>query len=225
MRREHQNGSRTTGHPRAHAGVAGRWARTDYARSAEDTACALLGQRLVRRCDGQRIAGLIVETEAYVGPEDRASHARGGLRSKRNASMWAAPGTSYVYFTYGMHHCLNIACWREDHPAAVLIRAVVLVEGAELARANRLAASRAARTIRDIELANGPAKLCQAYRLTLEHDGLDMTSSDQLWVEHGVGVDPALVRATPRIGIANAGEWTDKPLRFVVDPADVLGTT
>jgi DNA-3-methyladenine glycosylase len=194
-----------------------RWTRTDYARDAVAIARALLGQRLVRVTDdGEQLSGTIIETEAYVGPEDLASHARGGLRTKRNASMWAEPGTAYVYFTYGMHHCFNVSCWKADHPAAVLIRAIRPERGLERMRAHRLAARRGSGVVRDRDLADGPAKLCQALAIGPADDGHDMATSDRLWIAWGEPVHEDAVLTTPRIGIANAGTWTDKPLRCLV---------
>ena len=104
--------------------------RSFLAVDPEKLARRLLGQRLVRTLgDGTRLAGIIVETEAYLGVRDRAAHSFGGRRTPRNESMFARPGTAYVYFTYGMHHCVNVVCGRRDEPVAVLIRALEPVEG------------------------------------------------------------------------------------------------
>ena len=99
--------------------TASRFDRADFARTSVRLAARLIGQRLVRITrGGERLAGIIVETEAYIGPRDRASHAAGGRRTARIESMYGAPGTFYVYFTYGMHHCCNVACRREGSPEA-----------------------------------------------------------------------------------------------------------
>lgn len=194
-----------------------RWTRTDFAHDAPTIARTLLGQRLVRITDtANTLSGIIIETEAYVGPEDLASHARGGLRSKRNASMWAQPGTAYIYFTYGMHHCFNVSCWKADHPAAVLIRAIRPEQGIERMRELRIAARKAKTPLRDADLTSGPAKLCQALALNGSDDGLDLTNSPRLWIERAEPVDDAAVLSTPRIGIGSAGEWAHRPLRFVI---------
>lgn len=103
--------------------------RTFYNHPAEHLARALLGQRLTRIIHGIRCSGIIIETEAYTGIDDAASHAFRGRRSPKNESMYARPGTAYVYFTYGMHHCFNVACEAIDIPAAVLIRALEPIEG------------------------------------------------------------------------------------------------
>jgi DNA-3-methyladenine glycosylase len=126
--------------------------------SAAVLAPRLLGCILVRRLsDGTRLSGMIVETEAYVGVKDRASHAFGGRRTERNESMYCDPGTLYVYFTYGMHFCANVVCGLRGEPAAVLIRAVEPVGGIPSMLVNR----KLIRGEKDI-LCNGPAKLCQA---------------------------------------------------------------
>ncbi|MCG8511685.1 MAG: DNA-3-methyladenine glycosylase, partial [Rhodospirillales bacterium] len=108
-----------------------RLPRTFYQRDAETVAIALLGQRLVRMVDGRRLTAMIVETEAYLGIPDRAAHTFGGRRTVRNASMWGEAGYAYVYFTYGMHHCLNVVAAGPEQPVAALIRAVEPVEGVE----------------------------------------------------------------------------------------------
>lgn len=202
-----------------------RLRRDDYALPAEELAPALLGTRLVRVLeDGTRLSGWIVETEAYTGPEDRASHAFGGRRTARNESMYARPGTAYVYFTYGMHHCLNVAAWRAGHPAAVLIRAIEPVEGVEAMRTRR------PKAMRDRQLCSGPGKLCQAMGVDLGLDGADLASrrSDRgvgagsgagagaLFIERvrGGPINDAGVVNAPRVGLGSAGEWTGALLRW-----------
>ncbi|MFG0246182.1 MAG: DNA-3-methyladenine glycosylase [Phycisphaerales bacterium JB052] len=188
-----------------------------FARSADAVARDLLGCRLTRTLDdGSFLSGIITETEAYTGPEDRASHAFGGRRTPRNEHMWSQPGTAYVYFTYGMHHCFNIACFRDDHPAAVLIRAVVPSEGIETMRAHRTAKPRK-HPLKDQSLCDGPGKLCQAMRIDRTLDGIDLLQSPHLAITQGVAVSAARIRRTPRIGIAYAGDWVQKPLRWVTE--------
>ena len=187
-----------------------------YSRRAAVVARDLLGCRLVRTLDnGEVLSGFIVETEAYVGPEDRASHAFGGRRTPRNESMWSEPGTAYVYFTYGMHHCFNISCLGKDHPAAVLIRAVTPIEGIETMREHRTAKPRK-HPLRDQNLCDGPGKLCQAMAIDRDLDGIDLLQSSQIAISQGVAVDPRAIDCTPRIGIPNAQSWSKKPLRWVV---------
>ncbi|MEM9373239.1 MAG: DNA-3-methyladenine glycosylase [Planctomycetota bacterium] len=186
---------------------------------AGQAARALLGTTLTRTLPtGERLAGVITETEAYVGPEDLASHAVGGRRTPRSESMWAKPGTAYVYFTYGMHHCLNVSCLRADHPAAVLIRAIRPNEGIDFMRANRAGNKPRKHPLRDRDLTNGPGKLCQALAIDLDLDGIDLLQSPHLAISGPFGAaDPDRITATPRIGLGDVGEWGEAPLRFVLD--------
>lgn len=186
-----------------------RFSRADSASLAR----RLLGQRLVRMLDdGSRIAGIIVETEAYLGEVDRAAHSFGGRRTPRNEAMYAEGGAAYVYFTYGLHFCFNVVAGRTDEPIAVLVRALEPAEGSEFMRAFR--ARRASEGLPDTLLCSGPARLCQALAIDRSHNGLDLTESDHLWIERGRRVPPAAIAAGPRIGIDSAGVWARKPLRF-----------
>jgi len=193
--------------------------RSHFVHYAADLAARLLGCTLTRTLPiGQRLSGIITETEAYPGPEDLASHAAGGRRTARNESMWAQPGTAYVYFTYGMHHCLNVSCYQKDHPAAVLIRAIEPTEGIDTMRANRAGTKPRKRPLRDRDLTNGPGKLCQALGIDLALDGADLLQSPQLSIYERVEtIEPARIRATPRIGLGEVGAWKEKHLRFVLD--------
>ncbi|MHA7813744.1 MAG: DNA-3-methyladenine glycosylase [Phycisphaerales bacterium] len=191
-----------------------------FARPAEHVAREMLGTVLLRTLpDGTELAGYISETEAYVGPEDRASHAFGGRRTARNEHMWSPPGTAYVYFTYGMHHCFNVSCLRADHPAAVLVRAVFPILGLATMRELRSRKPRK-HPLRDSHLCDGPGKLCQAFGIDRDLDGENLLQSTQLSIRQGVAIEDDLVRRTPRIGIGSAGDWVEKPLRWVtrVDP-------
>lgn len=177
---------------------------------------ALLGQRLVRVLDdGARLAGRIVETEAYLGVIDRAAHTYGGRRTPRNAAMWGPAGRAYVYFVYGLHHCMNVVAEDVERPSAVLIRALEPLEGLERMRAHRAGRQPAGR-LRDTDLCSGPAKLAQALRLDRALDGADLVRGDTLFLERGANVPPRRIVAAPRIGVAYAAEWADKPLRFYV---------
>ena len=193
------------------------WTRALFAREATAVARSLLGATIVRIIDHRtRLAATITETEAYTGPEDLASHARGGHRSPRNESMWQAPGTAYVYFTYGMHHCFNVSCLRAGHPAAVLIRAAHPIDGIEHLTANRKAASRARAPIPAHHLTNGPAKLCQAMRIDRSLDAHDLCNSNQLWIEQAAPIPDHRITTAPRIGIAYSEQWAQAPLRFIL---------
>ncbi|MBX2851576.1 MAG: DNA-3-methyladenine glycosylase [Phycisphaeraceae bacterium] len=190
-----------------------RLTRSFLQRDTVTVARGLLGQLLVRQLeDGTRLSGLIVETEAYLGPDDRAAHTYNHHRSPRNESMWQQAATAYVYFTYGMHHCINIVTRDEHSPQAVLIRALQPVENGE---AMRLARPKAKR---DTDLCSGPAKLCEALAIDRGLDGIDLTSSEALWLERARqrAMPASRIAVGPRIGIANSGDWADKPLRFAV---------
>lgn len=183
----------------------------------------LLGAHLVRSMPGGgRIVLRINETEAYLGVEDRAAHSFGGRRTARTEPMYAAAGTSYVYFTYGMHHCFNIVAGRVDDPVAVLIRGGIVIEGLELALVNR-GWDAAAHTARPGALADGPAKLCRALAITRDLNAIDLTTDTRLFVERGESgaIPDDLIARTPRIGIDYAGEWAARPLRFVLRTPDV----
>lgn len=138
--------------------------------------------------------GRIVETEAYVGPEDKASHASKG-KTARTEVMFGPPGRLYVYLIYGMYHCLNIVTEKKGYPAAVLIRAVEPVFGTK----GRV---------------DGPGKLCREFGLTREDTGLDITKSKRIFIKD-IGTKPTKIISTPRIGVEYAGEWAKKKLRFI----------
>lgn len=201
-----------------------RWTRDEFARSSPRLARALIGHVLVRvLADGTRLAGRIIETEAYLGVRDRAAHSFGGLRTARNEAMYAAPGISYVYFTYGMHHCFNVVCGEVDEPVAVLIRALEPTEGIEAMRRFRGLPRRRREGSRgggDTLLTSGPARLCQAMRIDRRQNGVDLCRSSELFVEHpgGLSLEPlGRVVRTPRVGVERSGEWALKPYRFVVE--------
>lgn len=172
----------------------------------------LLGQRLVRLIDGLRTGGIIVETEAYLGVNDAAAHTFGGRNTSRNRTMWGDGGHLYVYFTYGMHHCMNVVASTAGDPVAVLLRAVQPEEGTDVMYARRR------RARRDTDLCSGPAKLCQALQVDRSLDGADLVRGSDIWIERGpqAMLPPDRIVAGPRIGVAYAGEWAAKPLRFHV---------
>ncbi|MBO2452854.1 DNA-3-methyladenine glycosylase [Actinomadura barringtoniae] len=181
--------------------------RDFFDRQVEEVAPDLLGRVLTHRTDEGEVALRLTEVEAYAGPLDPASHAYRG-RTERNAVMFGPPGYSYVYFTYGMHFCMNLVCAEEGNASAVLLRAGEIVAGEELARSRR-----ARSTVRD--LARGPARLCQALAIGREQYGLDVCSPDgPLQVREGDPADPALIKTGPRTGVNGA---KDTPWRFWID--------
>jgi DNA-3-methyladenine glycosylase len=206
-----------------------------------EAARGLLGAFLVRESAAVRRVGRIVEVEAYGGPDDRASHARFGPRS-RARSMFGAPGSAYVYGVYGMHTCLNVVVGPQGQPAAVLLRAIVPREGVEAMRAARLARAVATRRadrndpaaardrlarVRDARLAVGPANLAAAFDVGRDDDGVDLLASEgSLRLEPRPHDDPPFsIVATPRIGVAYAGPgWAECQWRFVIgEPTAGLG--
>jgi DNA-3-methyladenine glycosylase len=168
----------------------------------------LLGRLLVVPArDGTRVSGIIVETEAYRGPEDRASHAYGDRRTQRTETMYAKGGTAYVYFVYGMYHQFNVVTNSEAIPHAVLVRALEPAEGIERMRRRR-------RGQPDRNLTSGPGKLCIALGIDRRLDRADLLDS-RIFLEEGRGaLPPAAIACGPRIGIDYAGEWVEKPWRF-----------
>lgn len=186
---------------------------TFYSRPPQEVARDLLGRLLVRRLDGVEIGGRIVETEAYDGVDDQASHARFG-KTRRNAVMFGPPGRAYIYFTYGMHWCLNVVTGPEGSPSAVLIRAIEPTLGL-----NIISSRRNGRPAK--EWANGPAKLCKALGVDGSLLGADLTDPrGDLFILGGEAASPNAVRETARIGIGYAGEpWRSILWRFVLETA------
>ena len=175
-----------------------------FARPADVVARELLGQVLVVEGAAGRVGGRIVETEAYLGGDDPASHAAGLRRTERNAAIYGPPGTWYVYLSYGMHWCANLVTGPPGQGAAVLLRAVEPLVGLELMEARR-------GTTRPRLLCAGPGRLCQALGIDRTLDGQAMRRS-MARVTAGPGIPAGQVRATPRVGISKAADW---PLRFL----------
>jgi DNA-3-methyladenine glycosylase len=171
--------------------------------SAAEVAPRLLGCLLVREIAGQKLIGRIVETEAY-DQTDAASHSYKG-RTPRTDVMFGPSGYLYVYFTYGMHYCMNIVCGEEGHGTAVLIRAIEPLEGEEIMQTNR-------RGKEGIELTNGPAKVCQALQIDKTWNGHGMSEPPFQLVEQPT-LDIAQITQTTRVGITQA---TDVPWRFYI---------
>ena len=180
--------------------------RSFYNRPTLKVARELIGARLVRMLDGQRLSGLIVETEAYIHQNDLGSHARAG-RTPRTQVMFGPPGHAYVYFTYGNHWMLNAVTEEEGVAGAVLIRAIEPVDGIATMLKRRLG--------RDTF---GPGKLAQALAITGSENGIDLTRKNgRLWIEEGRTVPGRLVTKGPRVGLYTVPEpWKSKPWRFLV---------
>jgi DNA-3-methyladenine glycosylase len=165
--------------------------------------------RLVRIQDSQRISGLIVEAEAYIGEADQACHARAG-RTLRTRVMYGPPGHAYVYFTYGMHWMLNFVTEADGFPAAVLIRAIWPQEGREIIASRRSAQPPQRWT-------DGPAKLCLALGIDGSLNGTDLCATEApIFVEMGIQFPDSAVTISPRVGLNNTPEpWKSMPWRFL----------
>jgi DNA-3-methyladenine glycosylase len=182
--------------------------RRFYLASPEVVARKLLGKLVTRNLNGERLTGRIIETEAYLGHSDPASHTYGG-KTERNAVLFGPPGFSYVYFIYGIHYCLNFSCRSQGEPGGVLIRALEPIAGLETMARLRGFTGPVQRKL----LCSGPGRLCEALGITGADNGLDVTQTDSQLQVLDDGTRPPSVLVTPRIGISKA---KDLPLRFVV---------
>ena len=180
-----------------------------YRQDPVAVARALLGCVLRRNVDGAILTARIVETEAYLGANDPASHARRGLRSPRNASMYLDGGHAYVYFTYGMYYCVNVVTGEEDVAEAVLLRAAQPLEGIERMRRNR------PKSRREFDLLSGPGRLCMGLEIDRQLDGVSLAGEQLSILPRDVAIAEDDIAISPRIGVDGAGEvaaaW---PLRF-----------
>lgn len=181
-----------------------------FARPADKVARALLGALIVSRLEGETAIGRIVETEAYVGPHDPASHAAERIgRTRRNETMFGPPGIAYVYRSYGVHWCLNAVTDTADYPAAVLIRAIEPIVGLDVMRLRRW--GRRSRGP-DTAIGSGPGKLTAALGITGALDGHSL-DREPLFFAPGSRVHSRRIETSARIGVTKASDW---PLRFVV---------
>jgi len=190
--------------------------RAFYERAADVVAPDLLGRYLVRETGGARIVARIVEVEAYLGADDPASHAFRG-RTARNAAMFLPGGHAYVYFVYGMHHCVNVVCERAGSAHAVLLRAAEILEGvAAAARRRGVGASASPRS-----LAGGPARLCEALGIDRRLDAVSLRAGE-LRLTGGEPAAAAAVAVGARVGVDYAGEAAGWPLRFALRGSPAL---
>ncbi|MDH4263592.1 MAG: DNA-3-methyladenine glycosylase [Spirochaetia bacterium] len=176
-----------------------------YLQDTLTLAKALLGKHFTRIIHGKKLIGKIVETEAYHEDGDPSCHAHRG-KTPRNAVMFGQPGCLYVYFTYGMHHCMNIVSEPEDIAAAVLIRALQPLEGIEVMQKNR------GKNISTRQLCSGPAKLCQAFDISKIQNGHSLQSKD-IYISSGENINDDDIEVTTRIGISKG---IDLPWRFYI---------
>lgn len=161
----------------------------------------LLGKFLIRKIGNKSIAVMITETEAYIGPNDLASHASRG-KTPRTEVMFGPPGHAYVYMIYGMYHCLNIVTEQDGYPAALLIRGAILESGRWKVKSRII----------------GPGRICKFLEIDKKLNKEDLTTSRRIWIEdRGIKIKPRQVKKTKRIGIDYAGKYKDKLWRFVIE--------
>jgi DNA-3-methyladenine glycosylase len=186
-----------------------RLERSFFDRPTLQVARELLGARLVRLEGGERLAGIIVEAEAYIGKEDLGCHAHVGL-TPRTRVLFGPPGHAYVYFTYGNYWMLNFVAEREGFPAAILIRGIVPTEGIE-----HIAARRPDRP--SVHWTDGPGKICIALAINKAQNGADLCAPDaELFMEEGVSIPDSSVTTGPRVGLNSVPEpWKSIAWRFV----------
>lgn len=187
--------------------------RAFYMRSGLTVARDLIGKQLVHMSPEGITKGIIVEVEAYMGPNDAAAHSYQGRHTARTAIQYGAGGHSYIYTIYGMHTCMNVVAAGEGVPESVLIRALQPTEGISLMQKRRQKQS-----VR--ELCNGPGKLCQAMGITRAHYGIDLCG-EELFIEDCGAAEPC-VSATKRINVDYAGAAAEYPWRFVLRDSPFL---
>ena len=195
-----------------------RLGRKFFARPTLDVARDLIGRRLVRLHRSRRLSGRIVEVEAYVGAADSACHGRSGVTA-RNRVLFGPAGTIYVYFSYGLHHLVNLVTEEEGFPAAVLIRALEPEEGIPAMVRHRCGPGRQRHPPANLNgpwVAGGPARLCQALQVDLRLNWVDISAQEKIFLEEGTPVSPDAIQATPRIGIDYARPRDrSAPWRFI----------
>jgi len=185
-----------------HKTVNKRLPRKFYTQQTLKIAKEMLGKYLVRKIGNKKLVGKIVETEAYIGPKDKASHAFGGKRTERNKAEWLIGGHIYIYLVYGMYWQFNISTGKKGQPKCVLIRALEPITQNSKPKTQNLA--------------NGPGKLCRWMKLNKSFYGEDLTKSKRIWLEPGEKIKPNQIVAGKRIGIDYAKEWAEKPWRFYI---------
>ena len=189
-----------------------------YRKDAITVARYLIGKNLVRKTENSKIVARIVETEAYMGPEDKASHAYGNKKTKRTETMFAEGGIAYIYLIYGMYYCFNVVTAKEDKPEAVLIRAVEPLSGLDIIKKNRDIKSK-----REEDLTNGPGKLCQALDIDKSYNGLNLIENDKIYIEEGEEKEVKVAKGK-RINIDYAEEYKEKLWRFYLKENSFLST-
>ncbi|WP_231638353.1 DNA-3-methyladenine glycosylase [Rubeoparvulum massiliense] len=182
-----------------------------FNRDARVVAQELLGKELVRKQNKQLLVGRIVETEAYLGPEDKAAHSFGNRRTPRTEVMFGPAGFAYVYFIYGMYYNFNVITNQPGKPEGVLIRALEPLEGIEAMKNNR-------KITRPnlCNLTNGPGKLCQSLAIDKAFYGYDLVAGESLYLRHGSETEPFIISSGARVNIAYAEEFVGRPWRYFI---------
>jgi len=196
-----------------------RLGRDFYLQPTLKAAKELLGKYIVHRLGGKRLVGKIVETEAYIGPQDKASHAYGGKVTKRNRAEYLIGGHIYIYLVYGMYWQLNISTGPEGRPECVLIRALEPISGYKNPKFKTLNPKQIQNSKFKIQnFPNGPGKLCRWLKLDKSFYGEDLTKSKRIWLEdRGEKISKSKIVASKRIGIDYAGKyWADKKWRYYI---------
>lgn len=181
-----------------------RFSKSFFSKDALTVAEDLLGHYLIRIINGKRVAGIIVETEAYCGAIDKGCHAFGNKKTDRTEPMFMEAGISYIYLIYGLNNCLNVVTDKIDSPHAVLIRAVEPVEGLNIVKTNR------PKIKKTEDLTNGPGKLCKAFDIDRSLNKLDMINGHTLFIEKNPEMPDFKVISAKRVGIDYAEEFKDK---------------
>lgn len=186
--------------------------RSFYQRDTIAVSKALLGEILVHESNQGSTAGRIVETEAYLGPEDKAAHSSGGRRTARNEVMFGEKGRAYVYFIYGLYYCFNVTVGDVvGKPEAVLIRALEPVAGQNIMEKRRNLTK-----AKVVNLTNGPSKLCMAMGISKLQNKLDVTTPP-LYIKDAPPISEEKIVETTRVGVDYSGEWKNKPWRFYIE--------
>ncbi|HEY4154434.1 MAG TPA: DNA-3-methyladenine glycosylase [Puia sp.] len=180
--------------------------RTDVLKISRE----LLGKILISNFDGMRTSGRIVETEAYAGVGDRASHAFGGKRTARMEAVYGSPGTIYMYICYGMHHLFNVVTNKKEIPHVILIRALEPLEGIPVML------QRTGKKFADHSLTRGPGNVSRALGLNKDHSGTNLLSGEIYIADDGLKYGKEQVVITKRIGVESAREDADLLYRFIV---------
>jgi DNA-3-methyladenine glycosylase len=170
----------------------------------------LLGKLLVTHFDGELTSGIIVETEAYRGAIDKASHAYGNRRTGRTEVMFGSGGSAYVYLCYGIHHLFNVVSGTMDLPHAILVRAIEPFEGKDIMQ------RRTGKKKWDNSIGSGPGNVTKALGIHTRHSGTSLLSQELFIADYGISFQDAEVVSTPRIGVDYAGEDAALPYRFIV---------